>query len=153
MAVRDRFPFLDVGEKRLPHAKDRQAQAAWDAKENAIRIRLPLALVMATQVPRIPVLLRPLLSLWWLAYFTAGGLGGWAVFAWARKVLVGAPVLRVLLPVVLDFGILFAVNLYLMLAAAALIRQPMLWQRLWRWRLAVDLALTLATQWFILKGF
>jgi len=123
-----------------------------DPGGEAIPVRLPFALVVAAQLPPISPRFRPLLGLWCLAHFAAGGFSA-LVCAMAHRALAVVPVERVLVPSVSHFGVLFAVNLYLMLAVAVFIRQPAVLNRLWRWRLAVDLALILVTPWFVLNRF
>jgi hypothetical protein len=106
--------------------------------------RLPLAVVMAIRLPNIPRLLRPIVSLWWLIHFAAGACVGLGVFLATQRGLQAYPIMRVLVPLILDLGVLFAANLYLLLALALLFGTPHLWLKLWRMRLALDLVLLCA---------
>jgi len=94
---------------------------------------------MAIRLPSLPVFLRPLLSIWWLGHFGAGVGLGLAVYLATERQLIGLPIARILVPLILDLGVLFAVNLYLLLALAVLFGTPHLWLKLWRARILLDL--------------
>jgi hypothetical protein len=104
--------------------------------------RLPLAVAMALRLPRIPIGLRPLLSVWWLLHFGAGAMLGLGVYLATKQLLAAQAGALLVIPFLLDFGVLFAANLYLLMAVAVLGRNPTLWMKFWRWRILVDLALT-----------
>ncbi len=111
-------------------------------------VPLPLAVVMTIRLPQIPWLLRPVLSVWWFAHFAAGAGFGFALYLATAKKLNGDPVTRIIVPLLLDFGILFATNLYLLLAVAVLFGTPHLWLKLWRARFVFDLILVCAARIF-----
>jgi hypothetical protein len=111
-------------------------------------VQLPLAIVMAAHLPRIPLLLRPLLSAWWLAHFAMGGLMGFGLCVGTEKLL-AAHHLAAALPLIVYLGMLFAVNLYLLLAIAVLFHRPRLWMKLWRNRLLADVIVAVIVVLFI----
>lgn len=99
----------------------------------------PLALLVADRVRGVPVLLRPIVGLWWLGHFAGGALIG----HWASRMFAG--VLNnpgfgflVVVPLALQFALLFAVNLYLVMAVAVVSRDRRPHEFVWRWRLAID---------------
>jgi hypothetical protein len=149
-ALYDCFPALRRLEQDNAAGPNDLAWYPLDPGGEPISTELPFALVMAVHLPRIPVPARLFLALWWLAHFAAAGLLGFAVFGCWRNAAAPLPVVGVVVPVVLDVGVLFAANLYLILAVAACVRRPMLWHALWRWRFAVDLVLAFATQCIVL---
>jgi hypothetical protein len=99
-------------------------------------------MAMALRWPRIPVVLQPFLSVWWLAHFGTAVALGLGVSLATKQLLAAHPFAGVALPLLLDFGVLFAANLYLLMAIAMFGQRLALWLRLWRWRIVVDLALT-----------
>ena len=104
----------------------------------------PLAVLIAGRLPRIPWLLRPVVSLWWTAHFAGAAALGMLACDFLLRILKGAPLQQQLfLPLVFYVPLLFAANLYLLLAAAVFYRDPAVHARLWSWRLVIDLALGL----------
>ncbi len=110
-------------------------------REGRSAVQLPLAVIMASRLPRIPWFCRPILSLWWLGHFAAGVALGLGAYLASEKGLVGHPIARVVVPLLVDLGVLFAVNLYLLLALAVFFGTPRLWLKLWRARIVLDLTL------------
>jgi hypothetical protein len=144
-ALHDRFPELVRHE-----LKPAGAEPMWfpfGDNPEIVPAQLPLALVMAARLPPFPFLPRPFLGFWWLAHFAAGIVLGVGLHAAAHQALAGAPIARILVPQVLHFGVLFAVNLYLLLAVAVVLRRPALWIRVWRCRVLIDLAVMGASLW------
>jgi hypothetical protein len=104
----------------------------------------PLAVLIAGKLPPIPWLLRPVLGLWWTAHFAGAAALGTLAYDCLLEILKGAPFQqRVFLPLGIYVPLLYAANLYLLLAAAVFFRNPTVHTRLWRWRLVVDLAFAL----------
>ena len=104
----------------------------------------PLAVLIAGQLPRIPWLLRPVVSLWWTAHFAGAAALGVLAYDCLLRLLKDAPFQQQLfLPLGFYIPLLFAANLYLLLAAAVFFRNPVVHAKLWRWRLVIDLALSL----------
>jgi len=104
----------------------------------------PLAVLIAGQLPPIPWLLRPVVGLWWTAHFAGAAALGMLAYDSLLGSLKGAPFQQQLfLPLGFYVPLLFAANLYLLLAAAVFFRNPAVHTELWRWRLVIDLALGL----------
>ena len=59
------------------------------------------------------------------------------------KVLEIAPLHQRLLPLAFYLPLVFAANVYLLLAAAVFFRNPVMHTKLWQWRLVIDLAFSL----------
>jgi len=121
----------------------RWGESAHDGGEPVVQ--MPFALAMAAQVPRWPIVLRTGVGMWWLAHF-----GGAALLAHAlgtsliRRLDVPTALIAVPLAVMVHFAFLFAANLYLVLAARMLSRQPSLCIFVWRYRFAIDFVVALA---------
>jgi hypothetical protein len=105
----------------------------------------PLGLALGQLHPRLPLPLRPIAALGWLAH--AGFMMVSAVAMHAAvdtmnsyRADVGATAGLLLLV----FGLTFAANLYVVLAVSAVKKGSRLVALFWRWRILVDLALTLA---------
>jgi hypothetical protein len=104
----------------------------------------PLAVVMAYRLPRIHWLLRPVVGLWWGAHFAGVAALGIMVKDVLNEVLRHAPLFeRVALPLSMHLILLFAANLYLLLAVAVFFRNPTVHGRVWSWRFMIDLAMSL----------
>lgn len=109
----------------------------------ASRVR-PVALLVVDRLTRVSILLRPFLTLWWLAHFAAGAIIGLFASRMVIDVLNNpAWAFLVVLPVAFQVAFLFAVNLYLVMAIAVLCQDRRLPEFVWRWRLSVDLLLSL----------
>jgi hypothetical protein len=120
---------------------------AWRAvrhPEDQLPAAAPLAVVMAVRLPCIPWLLRPLVGLWWGAHFAGAAALAILVNQAMDEILKHAPMhQQVLLPLTMDLALLFAANLYLLLAVAVFFRNPAVHARLWSWRFVIDLVLVL----------
>jgi hypothetical protein len=122
-------------------------------KPGSAHLSFSAAVFEATRYPRLPWLLRPFLSLWWLAHFAGGVVvtvaagQKWTRAAFDPKLAV----VHTLLPYVLGLAYSFAGNLYLGLALGVMVRRPSLLERLWKWRLLTDILIMLAAA-FILRG-
>lgn len=124
--------------------------------DDSISPGTPLAVAMAARLPRMPWPIRPCLSVWWLAHFAGGVVVGLGAYRLVEGAFGGAPigarVLLILLSLVIHVGILFAMNLYLMLAVAVVLRDPKIRQKLWDRRIMIDLGFTLVVLWFGIHG-
>lgn len=107
---------------------------------------VPLALAMAHELPPLRTVFRGALALWWLAHF------GLAVFAGhVSATIVSASLDRPTPPTVfvvglaLHLALLFAANLYLLLAVAIAEPDETIWHRVWNYRLPIDLTLALGS--------
>jgi hypothetical protein len=113
----------------------------------------PLAVVMARRLPRLPWPLRWLVGLWWGAQFAGVAALGIFIYGVLDMVLKNAPLHhRLLIPLSYHMALLFAANLYLLLAVAAFFRNPIVHAKLWSWRFIVDLTLSLAAWWLATHG-
>ena len=106
----------------------------------------PLVVAMVSQLRPMPVPVRIVLSLWWFVHFALAVVAGHFSAKLVTNGLVGRGAATLfLVGVALHFAFLFAANLYLMLAAAVLVRAEWLWNDLWNFRIAIDLYLALAS--------
>ncbi|MGO9109585.1 MAG: hypothetical protein ACLP9L_10150 [Thermoguttaceae bacterium] len=113
----------------------------------------PLPLVMALRLPSIAWLLRPLVGLWWGGHFLGIAAFGILVHDAFNEMLKHAPAYqRLFIPVSLHEALLFASNVYLLLAVAVFFRDPTAHAKLWSWRFIIDLALGLAAWWLAMHG-
>ncbi len=84
------------------------------------------------------------MGLWWTVDFRRRAALGMLAYDGLRQILKGGPFLQqVFRPLAFYVPLLFAANLYLLLAAAVFLRNPAVHARLWKWRLVFDLALAL----------
>jgi hypothetical protein len=109
------------------------------------RQALPLAVATAGHIPDLPWVLRPFLAAWWLGHF---GIGLLVVLIvplrpdragkdWQETVVLYA------LPLVIGFSFTLAANIYFLLALALFERRITVLQKVWRWRLVIDIAVGL----------
>jgi hypothetical protein len=109
------------------------------------RVTLPLAVVMGARLPRVPWLLAAPLGVWWLAHFGSGAFLGRRTTFWLESAVQRpSPLLLAVAPQALTFALTFAANLYLLLALALFVRSVPVLLRLWKFRLALNVAITLA---------
>lgn len=107
-------------------------------------IRLPFALAMAARLPRFTWFWRPWITVWWMSHFcVAAALGHFAAVHVIKRLDVATAVVAIPLAVMVHFAFLFASNLYLILAARAIMVSPRLCVRVWKYRFAIDLAIAL----------
>jgi hypothetical protein len=107
-------------------------------------VRLPFALAMAARLPLLNWFWRPWLSVWWMAHFSiAAVLGHVVAVNLIRRLDVATALIAVPLAVVVHFAFLFAANLYLVLAARALVPSPRLCVRVWKYRFLIDFIVAL----------
>jgi len=110
------------------------------------RLELPMAVVAGTRLPRLPILLRIPLALWWTAHFAAGAAIGLFGDYYARQAFAEAPGwVASAVPHVLSFGFSFAANIFLMLAIALFVHNTAMLLRIWKLRLLIDLLITVFT--------
>lgn len=108
-------------------------------------LQLPFALAMAAQLPAFSWFWRPWLGLWWLGHFCAAAtFGHFVAVNLIRRLDLATAVVAIPLAVVVHFSFLFASNLYLVLAARAIVPSPRLCVRVWRFRFLIDFLLALA---------
>ncbi|MGD0141115.1 MAG: hypothetical protein ABSD28_19820 [Tepidisphaeraceae bacterium] len=104
----------------------------------AVRRRRPFALTAACERWMWPLLLRPVVVLWWLGHFIVGALSAATLhFLAFRNTAQNTRVLDVLMAA--GFG--FAANGFLMLAVCAATRSARVRLIVWRFRAAIDIAL------------
>jgi hypothetical protein len=96
---------------------------------------VPFALEVARRQRVWPVVLRPVVAVWWLGHFAVGAT--FAVMSHSLESLAGMNALAFLL--VTSYG--FAANGYLMLGVCALTRSERVRERVWRMRGVVDIGL------------
>jgi hypothetical protein len=114
----------------------------------------PLAIVMAARLPRIPRLLRPVVGLWWGTHFVGVAILGMVVYGAMEEIFKHAPLYqRLLVPLALHLALLFAANLYLLLAVAVFLRDPTTHAKVWSWRFIIDLALSFVAWGLAMYGF
>jgi hypothetical protein len=115
----------------------------WALMDAMEKLEEPRALLFAQRQPRWPVVLRPVVVLWWLIHFLAGAAATIAIervfpagAAWREKVILTA------IPVVLILAGSYASNLFLLLAVAAAFPRQAIIEVVWRRRIVVDLMVT-----------
>jgi hypothetical protein len=103
-------------------------------------VRLPFALAMAARLPAMSWFWRPWLAVWWLGHFCiAAAFGHFVAVNLIKRLDVATAIIAVPLAVVVHFAFLFASNLYLVIAARALVSSPRLCVRVWKYRFVIDL--------------
>lgn len=102
----------------------------------------PMPIVLGINLPRIPRLLVPLLSLWWLAHVGIGLLFSVLVDAGMDQTRNHVHVVfRYLMCQAFGFPFTFACNVYLILAIAAWGPRTSVLETVWRYRLLIDFAI------------
>lgn len=105
-------------------------------------IRLPFALAMAARLPAMSWFWRPWLAVWWMGHFCiAAAFGHFVAVNLIKRLDVATAIIAVPLAVVVHFAFLFASNLYLVIAARALVSSPRLCVRVWKYRFLIDLVI------------
>lgn len=103
-------------------------------------MHLPFALAMAARLPAMSWFWRPWLAVWWLGHFCiAAAFGHFVAVNLIKRLDVATAIIAVPLAVVVHFAFLFASNLYLVIAARALVSSPRLCVRVWKYRFVIDL--------------
>ncbi len=111
----------------------------------ASKTHLPFALAMAALLPHYSWFFRPILSAWWLAHFCgAAAFGHTVAMSLIQRLDAATAVLALPLAVVVHFAFLFASNLYLVLAARAILRSPKFCVRVWKYRFVIDFLIATA---------
>lgn len=115
------------------------------------RYPTPVALLIATRLSRVPLALRPFLSLWWLGHFAGGICCGFIAFHAVLRLLPNAVLpVTIALSLGCQLAFLFAVNLYLLMAVAVMWHKRRIHEAIWRWRFVVDAVLSLTvTLWWL----
>lgn len=107
--------------------------------------QIPFALAMAALLPHSSWLYRPVLATWWLAHFCgAAAFGHTVAMNLIQRLDAATAVLALPLAVVVHFAFLFASNLYLVLAARAILRSPRFCVRVWQYRFVIDFIIATA---------
>ena len=111
----------------------------------------PVALLVAGRLRKVPLLLRPVLSLWWAGHFIGGAFIGLVVSRVAIDMMQNpAGVFLIVLPLAFQIAFLFAVNLYLIMAVGVLLPSSWLCEIVWKWRFVLDLVVCVWA--FLLMG-
>lgn len=103
----------------------------------------PFAPQFALRMGKMPLALRPLAAVWWIAH-VALGVAGCALleYVFFLKAPAGHAMLhRCLFLVIVDFTIAYSTNLYALLAVTALGGGERIVDRLWRMRIVADISL------------
>lgn len=100
--------------------------------------RKPYAYEVARRQKVLPVLLRPLVALWWLGHFAFGVAGALYTHTLSFE---GEPVVVWILSFLMVTSYGFAANGYLMLGVCALTRSERVRERVWRMRGLIDIGL------------
>lgn len=109
-------------------------------------VDLPMPVTLAMNLPRIPLLLAPLLSLWWLSHFGGGILVSLGVDSWVEATFPHwSEVGKKGLAQAIGFPFTMALNVYLMLAVGAFTRRLTVLLRVWRWRIVIDVLVALTS--------
>ncbi len=103
----------------------------------------PLAPVLAMRQPRWPFWFAPLIAIYWMIHWLAFlGLMLLCESVVAGIDLSGRPLIAAYTVLILAaFGVSYSANVYLLLMVAAIRRSENLIDRIWRWRIIIDLAL------------
>lgn len=121
-----------------------ERQSTMGADHAAPVVKLPFALAMAALLPPLTWFWKPWLGAWWMAHFCgAAAFGHIVAMNLIQRLDVATAVLAVPLAVVVHFAFLFASNLYLILAARAIMQSPRLCVRLWKHRFLIDFVIAL----------
>jgi hypothetical protein len=125
-ALYERYPEFNPKRMLKRNSSPEQLVGALESQTRSIQQSLeaiegrppaPFALLMAARLSRVPLALRPFLSLWWLAHFASGvGCGLLAARLTLGRMQNPLLALAIVLPVALQVAFLFAVNLYLLMA-------------------------------------
>jgi hypothetical protein len=106
----------------------------------AVRRRRPFALTAACERWMWPLLLRPIVVVWWLGHFIVGALSAASMHFIAIKNIGPDP--RIL-DLLMAAGFGFAANGFLMLTVCAATRSERVRLIVWRFRAAIDIGLAL----------
>jgi hypothetical protein len=121
----------------------RMAIRATDGQYGDVPQNVPLAVAMGLQLPRFPLPLRFLLGAWWLVHFAVGCAYGIALGFLPITQPDSHWALKYLLPMLVTFPLVFAANVYFMLAVAVFYNKRELLRRTWQCRLLIDALVTL----------
>jgi hypothetical protein len=138
--------YIEPTHEPIGVADDSTAPYGFDEEAVPAPYAIPLVLAMAHELPPMRNLFRGTLAVWWLAHF------GLAVFAGhVSASIVSASLVRpspetvFTVGLVLHMALLFAANLYLLLAVAVVEPDQSIWYRVWDYRLPIDLTLALCS--------
>lgn len=124
----------------------------WSPPKDRPTKQIPFALAMAALLPRSLWVYRPILALWWLAHFCgAAAFGHTVAMNLIKRLDAATAILALPLAVVVHFAFLFASNLYLVLAARAILRSPRFCVRVWQYRFVIDFIIAAALVFLIRK--
>ena len=114
------------------------------------RLLYPFAPWFAMRVRNCPLLLRPLAAAWWAAHFLIGIAA--AIFfdnlIVADHSMSDGRLARCVVFVAIDLTIAYSANLYGLLAVTAAGGGDQIVQRVWRWRIALDLGVAITAAFF-----
>lgn len=103
----------------------------------------PFAVEMALSMPPFPLVLRPVLGLWWMLHFAAGLCVGIGAHSWVDSFFLN-PLMGLIFVVVCHTAFVMSSNLYLVMAVSAVRPDDLLLVRLWNSRFLIDFLLTAA---------
>lgn len=105
----------------------------------------PLQLMFALHMRRWPLILRPVIGLWWTAHFLLGTLIGLKIEMGLASVDSDYSVqIQLVVFLAISFSLAFAFNLYAMLALAAFGYNERFIRSAWKWRVTIDLVIAIA---------
>jgi hypothetical protein len=135
-ALRRCYPELEPAPRDVGPSRTDARPSPGDAE--------PFGVEMGLQAVRLPLFLRPVLSLWWFAHFIAGVLAAVTVHRSVAESFDRPGMLAlIVLPLALNFAFNVAANLYLVLSVASLHADPWLLRKVWSARFAIDVVVML----------
>jgi hypothetical protein len=103
--------------------------------------QVPFALLMVGELPRLPLIARFPLAIWWFSHFAAASAIVLVNTLPVRQRMQGQGVVESLLMLLLCLLFTFAANVFLMLAVSVAFWSPAVTARVWRYRFLIDLLL------------
>ena len=95
-----------------------------------IRMKHPIGLTIAVLQPKVPILIRPLLSLWWFLHALIGVIFGITLMV----INIHAPWYGHALLIVTSGGIAYMAYVYIMLSVTAFTKSPAILAKVWNLR-------------------
>jgi hypothetical protein len=110
----------------------------------------PFAPWFALKWSKWPLLLRPLISLWWAAHFLIGIVASiyFDNIVIADTTTRNIRLVRCLIFIIIDLTIAYSANLYALLAITAAGGKEQIVNNIWRWRIALDLAVAIVAAFY-----